>query len=121
MFALKAHVANICFSSFSGMLQVFRIGVVKVDRDVEHVAMAMHVCFKCIFQMFYLYQTYVARFLSGCCKSRSRCYVYMHVASLFFKCFILLLQVFHLDVAYVCNDFQEFLGVFASVSYACFK
>jgi len=33
------------------MLQVFRIGVVKVDRDVEHVAMAMHVCFKCTFQI----------------------------------------------------------------------
>jgi len=35
---------------------VFRIGVVKVDldivkvdRDVAHVAMAMHVCFKCMF------------------------------------------------------------------------
>ena len=46
---------------------MFRIGVakvdcnvVKVDRDVSHVAMAMHVCFKCMFQMFHVYQTYVA-------------------------------------------------------------
>jgi hypothetical protein len=31
------------------------------------------------------------------------------------------LQVFHLDVAYVCNDFQMFSDVFASVSDACFK
>jgi hypothetical protein len=31
------------------------------------------------------------------------------------------LQVFYLDVAYVCNDFQMFSGVFASVSDACFK
>ena len=49
------------------MLQVFRIGVAKVDcdvakvdQDVVHVAMAIHVCFKCMFQMFYLFQTYVA-------------------------------------------------------------
>jgi hypothetical protein len=48
-------------------LQVFRISVarvdwdvVKVDRDIVHVAMAMHVCFKCMFLMFHLYHTYVA-------------------------------------------------------------
>jgi len=29
--------------------------------------------------------------------------------------------VFHLDVAYVCNGFQMFSDVFASVSDACFK
>jgi hypothetical protein len=32
-----------------------------------------------------------------------------------------LLQLFYLDVTYVCNDFQVFLGVFASVPYTCFK
>jgi hypothetical protein len=32
-----------------------------------------------------------------------------------------MLQVFYLDVAYVCNDFQVLLGVFASVLDACFK
>jgi hypothetical protein len=39
---------------------VFYIDVVKVDRDVAHVAMAIHICFKCMFPMFYLFQTYVA-------------------------------------------------------------
>jgi hypothetical protein len=34
---------------FRGMLQVFRIGVAKVDHDVAHVAMAIHVCFKYMF------------------------------------------------------------------------
>jgi hypothetical protein len=49
------------------MLQVFHIGiakvdqdVVKVDQDVAHVAIAIHICFKYMFQMFHLYQTYVA-------------------------------------------------------------
>jgi hypothetical protein len=39
---------------------VFYIGVAKVDLDVTHVAMAMLECFKYMFQMFYLYQTYVS-------------------------------------------------------------
>ena len=34
--------------------------VAKVDRGVAHVAMVIHVCFKCIFEMFHLYQTYAA-------------------------------------------------------------
>ena len=81
------------------------IDVVKVDRDVAHVVMNIHVCFKCIFQMFYRFQIYVASVLSGCCKSRSRYCIGMHVASICFKCFQVfhtyVLQVFHLDVAYV--------------------
>ena len=75
--------------------------VAKVDRDVAHVVMAIHVCFKCMFQIFLQFQTYVASVLSRCCKSRSGCCIYMHVASICFKCFrcfIRMLQVFHLDV-----------------------
>ena len=70
------------------------IDVAKADRDVEHVVMAIHVCFKCMFQMFYLFQMYVASVLSGCyksrsgcCKSRSGCCICMHVASIYLKCF----------------------------------
>jgi hypothetical protein len=58
------------------------------------------------------------------CKSRSGCCIYMHVASVCYKCFmcfIRTLQVFHLDVAYVCNDFQVFPRCFASVSDVCCK
>jgi hypothetical protein len=63
---LQTYVFHV-FRMFQRYLQVFRIGVVKVDRDivkvywnVAHVAMVIHVCFKCMFQMFHLYQTYVA-------------------------------------------------------------
>ena len=79
------------------------IDVAKVDRDVAHVVMAIQVCFKCMFQMFHLFQTNVACVLSGYCKSRSRCYIYMHVASVFLsvlgvsyfccKCFIWMLHI----------------------------
>jgi hypothetical protein len=34
---------------------VFYIGVAKVDQDVAHVAVATHVCFKCMFQIFQLF------------------------------------------------------------------
>ena len=52
---LKARVAKVCFKCFRGMLQVFYIGVAKIDRDVAHVAMAIHVCFKCMFRLFNLF------------------------------------------------------------------
>jgi len=70
---------------------VLYIDVAKVNQDDAHVVMAIHVSFKCIFQMFYLFQTNVASVLSEYC-------IYMHVASICFKCF----QVFH---TYVCECF----------------
>jgi hypothetical protein len=66
------------------MLQVLHFDVAKVDRDVAYVAIAIHVCFKCLFQMFHLFlffkmfvvsvficmlhifHTHVASVLSGC-------------------------------------------------------
>jgi hypothetical protein len=43
------------------MLQVFRMDIAKVDRNVAYVAMAVHVCYKRLFPMFHLFfQTYVA-------------------------------------------------------------
>jgi hypothetical protein len=74
------------------MLQVFYIDVVKVDRDVAHIVMVIHVCFQYMFQMFHLFQMYVASVLSRCCKKLSGCCIYMHVAIICFKYF----QVFHI-------------------------
>jgi hypothetical protein len=80
---------------------VFRIGVGKVDRDVAkvdqdvaHVAITMHVCFKCMFQIFHLYHTYVASVFIWILR--------IHACA----------SVFHLDTAYVYNGFQVFLQVF---------
>jgi hypothetical protein len=43
-------------------------------------------------------------------------YIYMHILQAYFssgfRCFKHLLQVFHLDVVYVCNGFQVFLRCF---------
>ena len=64
MFALKLHVASVCFKCFKcfrGMLQVSRTDVAKVDLDVAHVAMVVHVCCKLPFSMLHLFfPTYVA-------------------------------------------------------------
>jgi hypothetical protein len=42
------HMFNCC-RCFRGMLQVFRIDVVKIDQDIAYVAMAIRVCFKHLF------------------------------------------------------------------------
>ena len=44
-----------CFRSLRGMLQALHIDVAKVDQDVAHVVIAIHVCFKCISHMFHLF------------------------------------------------------------------
>jgi hypothetical protein len=117
--ALKAHVASICFKClicFRGMLQVFQIDIVKVDRDIAYVAMVVHVCYKGLFQCFIcvsdvcckcfiwmlrMFHTYVASVSCGCCI-----------------CFTYMLQIFHLDVAYVL---QWLHTCFPDVCYKCFN
>jgi hypothetical protein len=42
------------------IFQVFQVFVAKLDRDV---AIATHICCKRLFQMFHLFQTYVAVFI----------------------------------------------------------
>jgi hypothetical protein len=77
-----SHVANVSFKyfrCFRGTLQVFHVDVAKVDRDVTHVAMAIHICVKFMFLMFHLFQLYVASVSSVCCKSRYECCIYMQV------------------------------------------
>jgi len=77
---------------------VFYIIVAKVDRDVADVAMAIHICFKCIFQMFHLFQGMLQVFLSGFCNG------YTHVFNFFLVrciCFRRMLQMFYLNVTKV--------------------
>jgi hypothetical protein len=47
--------------------------VAKVDLDVAYVAMPIHSCLKRMFQVFHLFQTYIANVSSRCFKSRSGC------------------------------------------------
>jgi hypothetical protein len=87
------------------MLQVFRMGVAKVDRDV---AMVVHVCCKCLFPIFHLFFRYM---LQVCLFRYCICFTYT-------------LQVFYLDVAYVCNVFKCFICLLpyvTSVASRCFK
>jgi hypothetical protein len=76
---------------------MFHMDVAKVDQDVAHVAMAVHVCCKRLFQMFHLF------FFDVCCKC-----VYFdvpYVSHICCKCFIWMLHVF-------CNGFFKCLHVF---------
>ena len=81
---------------------LLHMDIAKLDRDVAYVA---HVCCKLLFPMFDLF-------------------FHMYVASVF----IWMLHMFHTYDARVLSGccirlhwFQVFLGVFASVSNACFK
>jgi hypothetical protein len=76
------------------MLHVFHLDVAKVDRDVAHVAIAIRICCKCMFQMFQLFR-------EACCK-----------------CVYQMFQLFHLNIAYVsygccicCSDYTCMLQV----------
>jgi hypothetical protein len=65
---LKVHVASVYLNlrCFRGMLQVLHTDVAKVDQDithVEYVASILDECFKYLFKMFHLFQTYVASVL----------------------------------------------------------
>jgi hypothetical protein len=74
-------------------LQVLHTDVVKVDQDVAHVAIAIHVCCKRLFEMFHPFQTRVARVLSGRCI-----------------CFTQILHAFVLNVSFVSYAYySEFL------------
>jgi hypothetical protein len=57
------YVANVClkyFIRFKGMLQVFHVDVVKVDRDVTYPTSVSEACCKRLFIVFHQFQTYVA-------------------------------------------------------------
>jgi hypothetical protein len=73
---------------------VFHIDVAKVDPDIAHVAVTIHVCCKSLFKMFHLFETHVAIAISGCCiyiamtmlQARVlKCFVYSDVCC---NCFI---------------------------------
>jgi hypothetical protein len=104
---------------------VLYIDVAKIDRGAAHVVLAIHVCFKCMFQVIYLFRMNVANVLSGCYESISKCCIYMHVASICFKCFQVFIRmfasVFILMLYTFAIIFNCFLDIFASVLDACFK
>jgi hypothetical protein len=93
---------------------VLYIDVVRVDRDVTHVVMTINVCFKCMFLN-------VSSVLDECCK----CFIWMlhihacckHMFQVFSGVSYVCLQVFHLNIAYVCNCSQMFFRCFRK----CFR
>jgi hypothetical protein len=84
---------------------VFYINVAKVDRDVSHVAMAIHAC---VFS-----KCFICFFKEACYKRvYFRCCIY----------FMQMLQVFYIsDVAYACDGFSSVFRRFTSFSNVCCK
>jgi hypothetical protein len=91
--------ATIRFICFRCMLQVIHMNVAKVDQDVAHVAAAVHVCCKHLFQIFHLF--FFIRILQVCLF-----WNVVYISHICCICFILMLHMF-------CNDiFKCFLQVF---------
>ena len=99
MFELKLRVASVyfvCFKCFRGMLKVFHTDVTKVDWDVAHVAIVVHVCCKILFQCFICFFRRILQVcLFGHCiyfyiNDASVLYgycVYLKIFKCFWKCF----------------------------------
>jgi hypothetical protein len=65
---LQQYVPNVLSVSVLYCNKCFHIVSCKYfDLEVAYVAMPIHVYFKCMFQMFQLFQKYAASVLSGCC------------------------------------------------------
>jgi hypothetical protein len=96
---------------------VLYIGVAKVDWDGAYVVKAIHVCFKCMFQMFHLFQHMLQVFyldVAYTCMLQTYVFKFFQVFVTYVgKCVIWMLHMFRMV-------FKCFLGVFASVSNACF-
>jgi riboflavin transporter FmnP len=70
-----------------------------------------------MFQMYLLNVSSIlgvcCKLLSWSCKSRYGCCIYMHVANIYFKCFIGTIVSVSSAVAYVGYGFQMFLQAFS--------
>jgi hypothetical protein len=96
---------------------VFYIGIVNIDQDVAHVAVAIHIGFKCMFRLFHLYVASIS--LDTAKINLDVAYIGM-VASVF-RCF----QLLHTYVSRVssgcCIYFAMVVHVFLSdICFKCF-
>jgi hypothetical protein len=90
---VKTHVVSICFKYFEcsrDMFHLFQMNLTKVDQNVIYVAMVAHVCYKGLFQRFI------------CVFGRIITSVFIGMLHTFHSH---MLQMFYLDIAYVCNGF----------------
>jgi hypothetical protein len=109
---------NVYFNCFRGMLQVFRMDVAKVDRDVAYVAMAMPSCCKRLFQMFYLFfRRMLQAFYLNVAYVASVFIWMLHMLAMTFNCF----QVFYKCFRCMLQLFQFFRTYATSVSSGCCK
>jgi hypothetical protein len=104
------------------MLQVFHLDVAKVDRNVAHVAVAIHVCSSVSSKCFILFFRHM---FANVASEYWICFHTCEVFScIFCKCFICMFRVFQLFRTYVANVpsrcFKSRYGVAANVSDTCF-
>jgi hypothetical protein len=80
---------------------MFHMRVAKVNRDVAYVVMVVYVCCKFLFLMFYMF--------------------FLILQDVAYVSHIMFASVLSECCVCFCNGFKCFSGVFANVSYECFK
>jgi hypothetical protein len=110
-------VTTVGIRYFRAALQVLYINIVKVDLNVTHIIIAIHVCFKYMFKIFHLFQTNVINVLSECYKSISRCYI-AYVSSIL-RCFIRILASVTSGYCICLQWFLNVFRVFSQVFHTC--
>jgi hypothetical protein len=90
---LYTYVASVFFKCFS----CFHLDVACFHMDVAYVAVAIHVCCKCMFQMFYLFQ-----------DIRCKCFIWM----------LHMLQWLYTYVTNVCFNCFTFVSVCCNMCYS---
>jgi hypothetical protein len=83
--------------------------------DVAYVAVARHVCCKCIFQMFHMFQTYVTSVLFGCCI------YFRHMLQASIQEILSVLDVYCKCVSRCCSCYKHMLQTCVYKYFTCFR
>jgi len=92
---------------------VLYVDIAQVYRDIAHVVIAIHLCFKCMFQMFHMFQTNVA-------NVAYTCMLQAYVSSVFIRMFASVLSRCCICLQWFSIFFQVFLKVFQTLCFKCF-
>jgi hypothetical protein len=98
------------------MFQMFQMYVAKVDLDVTYVAMAIHVCRKCMFRLF---QTYVVSVFIWMLYILH--WLYTYFASVCFSCFQTYVASVFIWMFYVLHWLYTYVASVCFKYFSCFK
>ena len=108
---LQAYVSSVS-DVFIWMLHAFHLDVAKVDRDVAHVAVVVHVCCKYLFQMFQLFSPGCVLFGGYICCIDYKRMLQVRVSNISHVLHVCCSSYSHMLQPYVCQCSPYFIRMF---------